>query len=140
MTAVAKEVSLTLVLTTGALLLAFGLFGFLGTIDERLFPELGILLLVVGVIVGAIRGARSSRVIAVAAGVTLPIVLLSILGTVSLARTVPGLSTQGGVARGLLSIAITAFATGAISAWLGRTVWRRVARNRATRRADRDTN
>jgi hypothetical protein len=99
--------------------------GLVGAVTPNIVPALGPVLLIVLAVVAVYQGARSSTLLPVAAGVTVPAVLLSGLATISLLRSVPGIESHPGILRGILATAISSFLIGAVSAYVGRALFRK---------------
>jgi hypothetical protein len=120
-----KEFALSAALATILLVLSMGIMGLVGAASPDIVPGLAPVLIVVLAVVAVYRAAKSSSVLPVAAGVTVPAVVLSALATVSLLRNVPGVGSHPGIVKGIVATAISSFLIGVVSAYVGRALFRK---------------
>lgn len=122
---VLTQIATTAILTIALLLALLALFGFLATFDERLFPPLMVWVPALLFVISAGRGASTSKVLAVAVGVTIPVVLLFALSAISFGLAAPEVQPHLQTGRNLLLVGMVSFLGSLAAAWFGRFMWRK---------------
>jgi Na+/phosphate symporter len=110
------------------LIASLGVLGLFSTMSPGWVPDLVVILVAEAAIVGAVRGARSGRVVPVAVGIALVIGVFSVLAVSAVVRDFPrvaGLEANAHALAGVAGSIVAALFIGALTAWAGRILARR---------------
>ena len=115
-----REMALVAIWMTVGVVLVFGSIGIVGAVSPAIIPDIYLLFIIGALLLAAYRGRRGAPLAPIAVGVALPVIGVSILGTVTLSQHAPSL--HHALVRGTVESGVVVFLVGLIGAFAGRWI------------------